>query len=143
MICNVLQTIIIRVEAVLNDCPLIYLTSATGDPKPLTSSHQLYERQINFLPQPGVENERYLTHIISYHGMIHYHLSNSRYVCKICDSCTLFSSLIATGRMDQVQMLQLNYIYSVMQAPRHIEQWHTFSNVVHCRLSFPRLGCHH
>jgi len=41
---NVLQTTIVEVEAVLNDCPLTYLSSTTGDPEPLTPSHLLYGR---------------------------------------------------------------------------------------------------
>ena len=40
----VLQTTIAEVEAVLNDPPLTYLSSAVGDPEPLTPSHLLCGR---------------------------------------------------------------------------------------------------
>ena len=54
---TVLQTTIIEVEAVLNDRPLTYLPSATGDPEPLTPSHLLYGRRIVPLPHPDVGDE--------------------------------------------------------------------------------------
>ena len=54
---TVLQTIIVEVEAVLNDRPLTYLPSATGDPEPLTPSHLLCGRRIVPLPHPDAEDE--------------------------------------------------------------------------------------
>ena len=54
---NVLQTTIVEVEAVLNDRPLTYLSSTTGDPEPLTPSHLLYGRRIVSLPYPDVEDD--------------------------------------------------------------------------------------
>ena len=42
---------------VLNDRPLTYLTSTTGDPEPLTPSHLLYGRRIVSLPHPDVEDD--------------------------------------------------------------------------------------
>ena len=37
-----LQTIIVEVEAMLNDCPLTYIPSDISDPEPLTPAHLLY-----------------------------------------------------------------------------------------------------
>jgi len=54
---NVLQTTIVEVEAVLNDRPLTYLSSTTGDPEPLTPTHLLYGRRIVSLPHPDVEDD--------------------------------------------------------------------------------------
>ena len=53
----VLQTTIVEVEAALNDRPLTYLSSATGDPQPLTPSHLLCGRRIVPLPYPDVDEE--------------------------------------------------------------------------------------
>ena len=41
----------------LNDCPLTYLPSATGDPEPLTPSHLLCGDRIVPLPHPDVGDE--------------------------------------------------------------------------------------
>ena len=54
---NTLQTTIVEVEAVLNDRPLTYLPSSTGDLVPLTPSHLLYGRRIIALPHPDVQEE--------------------------------------------------------------------------------------
>jgi len=54
---SVLQTTIVEVEAVINDRPLTYFSSATEDPQPLTPSHLLCGRQIVSLPHPDVNEE--------------------------------------------------------------------------------------
>ena len=54
---TVLQTTIIEVEAVLNDRPLTYLPSATGDPESLTPSHLLCGHRTVPLPHPDVGDE--------------------------------------------------------------------------------------
>ena len=54
---TVLQTTIVEVKAVLNDQPQTYLSSATGDPEPLTPSHLLCGRRIVPLPHPDVGDE--------------------------------------------------------------------------------------
>ena len=54
---EVLQTLIVEVEAVLNDRPLTYLSADVTDPEPLTPSHMLYGRRITMLPYPVVEDE--------------------------------------------------------------------------------------
>ena len=41
-----LQTIIVEVEAMLNDHPLTYISSDISDPEPLTPAHLLYGRRI-------------------------------------------------------------------------------------------------
>ena len=46
----VLQTMIVEVEAVLNDRPLTYISSYVDDPQPLTPAHLLYGRMITRLP---------------------------------------------------------------------------------------------
>ena len=47
-----LQTIIVEIEAVLNDRPLTYVSSDKSDPEPLTPAHLLYGRRIISLPYP-------------------------------------------------------------------------------------------
>ena len=39
-----LQTIVIKIEAVLNDRPITYVSSDVSDPEPLTPAHLLYGR---------------------------------------------------------------------------------------------------
>ena len=45
-----LQTLVVEIEAVLNDRPLTYLSADIDDPEPLTPSHLLYGRRITALP---------------------------------------------------------------------------------------------
>ena len=45
-----LQTIVVEVEAMLNDRPLTYVTSDLCDPQPLTPSHLLNGRRIQQIP---------------------------------------------------------------------------------------------
>ena len=45
-----LQTLIVEIEAVLNDRPLTYVSSDLGDPEPLTPSHLICGRRITSLP---------------------------------------------------------------------------------------------
>ncbi|CAB4028574.1 PREDICTED: uncharacterized protein LOC102803486 [Paramuricea clavata] len=52
-----LQTIIVEIEAVLNDRPITYVTSEADDPEPLTPSHLLYGRRVRRLPRLMVEVE--------------------------------------------------------------------------------------
>jgi hypothetical protein len=52
-----LQTIIVEIEAVLNDRPLTYVSSDIEDEEPLTPSHLLYGRRITSLPHPIVEDD--------------------------------------------------------------------------------------
>ena len=54
---EVLQTLIVEVEAVLNDRPLTYLSADVTDLEPLTPSHLLYGRRITMLPYPIMEDE--------------------------------------------------------------------------------------
>ncbi|XP_065917547.1 uncharacterized protein [Dysidea avara] len=56
---EVLQTLIVEVEAVLNDRPLTYLSADVTDPEPLTPSHLLYGRRMTMLPYPAVEEEQH------------------------------------------------------------------------------------
>ena len=52
-----LQTIVVEVEAILNDRPLTYVSSDIKDAEALTPSHLLYGRQITSLPHPLVESD--------------------------------------------------------------------------------------
>lgn len=47
-----LETIVVEVEAMLNDRPLTYVSSDNSDPEPLTPSHLLYGRRIQSIPCP-------------------------------------------------------------------------------------------
>ena len=50
-----LQTIVTEIEAVLNDCPIPYMSSDVSDPEPLTPSHLLYGHRIVPLPYPATD----------------------------------------------------------------------------------------
>ena len=47
-----LQTIVVEIEAILNDRPLTYTSTDLNDPEPLCPSHLLYGRRIVSLPYP-------------------------------------------------------------------------------------------
>ena len=50
-----LETIVVEIEAILNDRPLTYVSSELSDPEPLTPSHLLHGRRITCLPYQTVE----------------------------------------------------------------------------------------
>jgi len=52
-----LQTIVVEVEAILNDRPLTYVSSDIKDEEALTPAHLLYGRRITSLPHPPVESD--------------------------------------------------------------------------------------
>ena len=52
-----LQTIIVEIEAILNDRPLTYVSPDLKDPEPLTPAHLLYGRRIVSLPHPITEED--------------------------------------------------------------------------------------
>ena len=52
-----LQTIIVEIEAHLNNRPLTYVSSDLNEPEPLTPSHLLYGRIIDTLPHSSVTEE--------------------------------------------------------------------------------------
>ena len=54
---STLQTLIVEIEAILNDRPLTYVSSDVTDPEPLTPSHLLYGRRITTLPYRVVEDD--------------------------------------------------------------------------------------
>ena len=47
----------VKVEAVLNDRPITYVSSDVDDPEPLTPSHLLYGRRITRQPLPTFEED--------------------------------------------------------------------------------------
>ena len=54
-----LQTIVVEVEALLNDHPLTYVSSDIDDPEPITPSHLLYGRRIVLLPHCSVQEDEF------------------------------------------------------------------------------------
>ena len=52
-----LQTLVVEIEAHLNNRPLTYVCSDFNDPQPLMPSHLLYTRMINTLPHPIVKQD--------------------------------------------------------------------------------------
>lgn len=52
-----LQTLVVEIEAVLNDRPLTYQSADILDPEPLTPSHLLYGRRITTLPYIPTEDD--------------------------------------------------------------------------------------
>ena len=52
-----LQTLVVEVEAVLNDRPLTYVSTDVNDSEPLTPSHLLSGRRITSLPYMTVEDD--------------------------------------------------------------------------------------
>ena len=54
---TMLQTLVVEVEATLNDRPLTYISDDPRDPQPLTASDLLYGRRITTLPYRTVTEE--------------------------------------------------------------------------------------
>ena len=54
---TVLETIIVEIEAVLNDRPLTFVSSELGDVEPLTPAHLLHGRRITYLPHEMVDTD--------------------------------------------------------------------------------------
>jgi len=54
---STLQTMIVKIEAYLNNRPLTYVSSEIDDPVPLTPAHLLYGRCITTLPHLPIEEE--------------------------------------------------------------------------------------
>ena len=52
-----LQTIVIEVEALLNNQPLTYVSSDVSDLEPITPSHLLQRRRITTLPYSKIEDD--------------------------------------------------------------------------------------
>ena len=52
----VLQTIVVEIEAVLNDRPITYVSTDVRDVEPLTPAHLLCGRRITSLPHEHEEN---------------------------------------------------------------------------------------
>ena len=52
---STLETIIVEIEAILNDRPLTFVPSDLGDPEPLTPAHLLHGRRITCLPHQQID----------------------------------------------------------------------------------------
>ena len=52
-----LQTLVVEIEAILNDRPLTYVSSDVRDEEPLTPSHLLYGRRITSLPNESLDED--------------------------------------------------------------------------------------
>ena len=52
-----LRTIVVEVEALLNDRPINYISSDVQDPEPITPSHLLHGRRIVTLPHSTVQDD--------------------------------------------------------------------------------------
>ena len=52
-----LETIVVEIDAILNDRPPTYISSELTDPEPLTPSHLLHGRRITCLPDQLVETD--------------------------------------------------------------------------------------
>ena len=57
IILEALQTLVVKVEAVLNDRPLTHLSTDVTDPEPLTPSYLLYGWHITVLLYPVTEED--------------------------------------------------------------------------------------
>ena len=55
-----LETIVVEIEAVLNNRPLTFVSSEASDPEPLTPSYLLYGRRITCLPYQMMETDEVL-----------------------------------------------------------------------------------
>ena len=52
-----LQTIVVEIEAILNDRPLTHVSSNTHDNEPLTLPRLLYRKRITTLPHIRIEED--------------------------------------------------------------------------------------
>lgn len=70
-----LQTLVVEIEAHLNNRPLTYVSSELNEPEPLTPSHLLYGRMIDNVPRSIVENDEVVDE--DYHNgpTLHHNLS--------------------------------------------------------------------
>jgi len=57
---TVLETIVVEIEAVINDRPLTFVSSELGDVEPLTPAHLLHGRRITYLPHEMVDIDKIL-----------------------------------------------------------------------------------
>ena len=56
---TILETVIVEIEAALNDRPLTFVSSEQGDIEPLTLAHLLHGRRITCLPHEVVEEDEF------------------------------------------------------------------------------------
>ena len=54
----ILRTIVVKAEALLNDCPITYTWSNVWDPEPITTSRLLHGRRITTLPHSTVHDDQ-------------------------------------------------------------------------------------
>ena len=73
-----LQTIVVEIEAILNDRPLTFVSSNIEDEQPLTPAHLLYGRRITALPHPLTEEEEWSDPTFNADPTLVQHLANIR-----------------------------------------------------------------
>lgn len=54
-----LHTLVVEIEAILNDRPLTYISSDVRDEEPLTPSHLLYSRRITSFPNESLDEDEF------------------------------------------------------------------------------------
>ena len=55
-----LETIVVEIEAVINDRPLTFVSFELGDLEPLTPAHLLRSRRITYLPHEMIDTDEIL-----------------------------------------------------------------------------------
>ena len=61
----ILETIVVELEATINDHPLTYVSSDVTDVEPLTPSHLLYGRRMTSLPHSNVKDPEDPDYVLS------------------------------------------------------------------------------
>ena len=61
----ILETIVVEVEATLNDRPLMYVSANVTDVEPLTPAHLLYGRRMTSLPYSNIEDPEDPNYVVS------------------------------------------------------------------------------
>jgi len=78
-----LQTLIVEIEAHLNNRPLTYVSTDLHEPTPLTPSHLLYGRMINTVPHATVEHDELTDEDYREDNNLHQSLSKKAKTCAL------------------------------------------------------------
>ena len=77
-----LQTLIVEIEAHLNNRPLTYVSSKLNEPEPLMPAHLLYGRVINTVPHAWLPKMNWLIKTLEASSQLHHTLSRKP-KCKL------------------------------------------------------------